>query len=76
MSEKAENRIAEDHYSIREAAAYLGLSMATIKYHVYVSGHLRPGRFAGVRVFTQDDLDEFARKKEAGEMQPGPKPKE
>ncbi len=51
-------------YSTAEAARYLSLSVATIKYHLYVAGDLKPDRkFAGRLVFTRQTLDRFNKQK-------------
>lgn len=48
-------------YSTQEAAAYLGLSVATIKYHLYHTHALEPDARIGASLcFTQDTLDRFA----------------
>lgn len=46
-------------YTTAEAARYLGISQATVKYHVHVAGNLRPHRLGNSLFFTQAQLDEF-----------------
>lgn len=46
-------------YSTREAAAYLGIGVSALKYHVYVAGNLTPRKVGHSLVFTQEQLDEF-----------------
>lgn len=51
-------------YGIREAAVYLGLSVSTLKYHIYQSGDLQADQVVGGRlIFTQETLDAFAANK-------------
>ena len=55
---------AQRLFSTADAASYLGLSIATVKYHVYQSGALRPDAKIGkTLVFTRSTLDEFAAQK-------------
>jgi hypothetical protein len=52
-----------DLLSPRQAAAYLGLSLPGIKYHIYTSRLLVPdGKFQGHLYFTRATLDAFRRK--------------
>jgi hypothetical protein len=46
-------------YSTREAADALGLTIGTVKHHVYKSGRLHPQLVANQWVFTEDDLRAF-----------------
>lgn len=47
-------------YSTRAAAKYLGISYATIKYHIYERGTLKGDLLTSrTMVFTQDELDAF-----------------
>ena len=47
-------------YSTVEAAEYLRLSVATVKYHLYVAKDLEADqKLAGRLVFTRDTLDQF-----------------
>jgi len=46
-------------YSTSEAATYLGLSVAAIKYHVHIARNIEPQRVGHSLVFTQEQLDEF-----------------
>lgn len=61
-------------FSLKEAAAYLGLKPETVKYHVYQSGYLKGQLVGKTLVFTQEELDHFkatvptpGRKKRDGE---------
>lgn len=55
-------------YGIKEAAHYLGLSVSSVKYHLYCSRDLLPDQVIGNRVlFTQKTLDTFS----ANKRQPG-----
>lgn len=54
----------EKLYSTAEAARYLGLSVATVKYHIYQAKDLSPDTTIGRNlVFTQATLDAFAANK-------------
>jgi len=47
-------------YSTAEAAAYLGLTIDGVKYHVYQSRRLRPDKKVGhALIFTRETLDRF-----------------
>lgn len=46
-------------YSTREFAEAAGISVQTVKHHVYRSGRLTPQTVAGQLVFTEDDLARF-----------------
>ena len=46
-------------YSLKEAAAYLGLKPETVRYHVYYSGYLKGQKVGHSLVFTQEELDRF-----------------
>lgn len=47
-------------YGIKEAAAYCGLAVRTLKYHIYESGELKADANVGHSlVFTQETLDAF-----------------
>lgn len=49
-------------YGIKEAAAYCGLAVRTLKYHIYESGELKADANVGHSlVFTQATLDAFLR---------------
>lgn len=50
-------------YTTREAADYLGLTVATIKYHVHKSGYLVGQLYGHTRLFTQEELDDFEKNK-------------
>lgn len=61
------------YYSTKEAAQYLKRSVATVKYHVYQSKHLKAINITGqALMFTKEDLDRFL----ADPPKPGPKPAE
>lgn len=49
-----------EHYTVKEAAEYLGLSDATVRYHIYQSKRLK-GELVSPRkrVFTRAELDAF-----------------
>lgn len=50
-------------YGTTDAAAYLGISVDTLKYHIYNKQHLAPDQTVGRElVFYQATLDEFKRK--------------
>ena len=44
--------------STREAAAYLGMPVATLKWHV-VKGHITPRKIGRTLIFTRAQLDAF-----------------
>lgn len=47
-------------YGTRKAAEYLGVSVPTIKYHLYVAKDLEPDTVVSGRlVFTKETLDHF-----------------
>jgi hypothetical protein len=49
------------------AAAYLGLSVASVKYHVHTAGDLHGIKVGPALAFTQEELDRFqAEKRPAG----------
>jgi excisionase family DNA binding protein len=49
-------------FTVREAAQYLGVSVRTIKYHIYESGDLAPDLQVGkTLVFRRETLDRFKR---------------
>jgi hypothetical protein len=53
-------RLPDERLSVRQAAAYLGLSLPGIKYHIYNSKLLVPdGKFEGRLYFTRPTLDAF-----------------
>ena len=50
-------------FSTAEAADYLGITVSTLKYHLYEKGHLRPDRVIGDNlVFYQETLDAYLRR--------------
>lgn len=51
--------MSEFLYSLKEAARYLGISVATVKYHVYKSGLLTGQVIGNTRIFTKSELDAF-----------------
>jgi hypothetical protein len=54
----------KDLFSTAEAAAYLGLSLATVKYHVHVMENLKPDAKVGpTLVFRRQTLDRFLKEK-------------
>jgi hypothetical protein len=54
----------KDLFSTAEAARYLGLSLATVKYHVHSMGNLKPDAKVGpTLVFRRATLDRFLREK-------------
>lgn len=46
-------------FTTAEAAEYIGKVEATVRYHVYNSGRLKPKLVKGELVFTQEQLDRF-----------------
>ena len=51
-------------YSTKEAAEYLGMTVAGIKYHLYVAKDLKPDKKIGqALVFLKSTLDEFKKRK-------------
>jgi hypothetical protein len=56
MSQKA-------FYSTAEAAEYLGLSVAALKYHIHVAENIKGHLIGNSLMFTQEQLDEFKRTK-------------
>jgi hypothetical protein len=52
-----------DRFTTRQAAVYLGLSVSTVRYHVYVRRNLRPGKFGPLLIFSRDELDAFTRER-------------
>jgi hypothetical protein len=51
-------------FSTAEAAAYLGLKPASLRYHIYVAKDLRPDFTVGrTFAFTRETLDKFAAEK-------------
>jgi hypothetical protein len=46
-------------FSTEEAAAYLGISVAALKYHVHIGKNLTPEKVGNSLVFTRPQLDHF-----------------
>jgi len=46
-------------YSTTDAAEYLNLSVAAIKYHIYVGRNIKPSLVGHSLVFTKEQLDQF-----------------
>jgi len=46
-------------YSTTEAAAYAGLSLSAMKYHIHTAKNIVPRKVGNSLVFTQEQLDEF-----------------
>lgn len=46
-------------YSTKEAAAYLGIAVSTMKKYVHVEKRIQGHKVGHSLVFTQDELDEF-----------------
>ncbi len=46
-------------YSTKEAAEYLDLTVATLKYHVHKAGNITPRKIGNSFVFTRAQLDQF-----------------
>ena len=47
-------------YGTEKAAEYLGMSLAALKYHIYVAHNISPHQKIGkALVFTQEQLNEF-----------------
>jgi hypothetical protein len=54
----------KDLFSTAEAARYLGLSLATVKYHIHTMGNLKPDAKVGpALVFRRTTLDRFLKEK-------------
>lgn len=47
-------------FGISTAAAYLGMSVQNLKYHVHVGGNIQPIRVGKSLVFSKEQLDDFA----------------
>ncbi len=54
---------AKNLFSIADAAEYLGIEEATVKYHVYTAENLSGQKIGRSRVFTKQELDDFAVRK-------------
>ncbi len=59
-------------FSTSGAAAYLGLAVITVKYHIYVAKDLHPQKVGRTLVFTQEELDAFKERKRPPGRPPGP----
>lgn len=46
-------------FGIQEAAEYIGISVAALKYHVHVSKTIKPRKIGHSLIFTQTQLDKF-----------------
>ena len=46
-------------YSTKQAAEYIGISLPTLKYHLYIAKNLSAPKVGNSLVFTQEMLDEF-----------------
>ena len=46
-------------YSTKTAAAYIGISVSAMKYHIHVAENIVPLKVGNSLVFTQAQLDEF-----------------
>lgn len=46
-------------YSTTEAAEYLGLSLAALKYHIHIAKNITGHLVGNSLVFTQEELDRF-----------------
>ena len=46
-------------YTPADAAEYLGISPSGVKYHLHVSGNLKPVRVGNILLLTQAELDRF-----------------
>ena len=57
-------------FSIQEAADYLGLSVASVKHHIYKVGDLHPDKTDPAVIFTRFELDRFK-----ATPRPGPGPR-
>jgi len=54
-------------FGISEAAKFLGLSVAGVRRHVYISGRLKPIKIGHSLVFTKEQLNKFiANRRKAG----------
>jgi hypothetical protein len=62
-------------YTVRQAAEYLGLTVPTIKHHIYVSHTLVPdGQIGHNVIFYQGTLDAWAATRRGPGRPPDPKP--
>jgi excisionase family DNA binding protein len=66
------DELRDQLFSTEEAAEYLGISVAALKYHVHVAGNIDPMKIGRSLVFTKEQLDTFQEEKRA----PGRPPKE
>lgn len=51
-------------YTVKQAAEYLDMSIANVKYHVYKSGRLTGSLIGHTLVFSKDELDKFKKSRE------------
>ena len=51
--------MSQEFYSTTEAARYLSLSVAALKYHIYQARAIHPIRVGHSFIFTQEQLDQF-----------------
>jgi excisionase family DNA binding protein len=59
-----------DRYLIAEAAAYLGVTVTTVRYHLYTAGDLHAEKVGNTLFFTKRELDRFR-----AESRPAGRPK-
>lgn len=55
--------MTEQLFSTKEAAEYLGVSVSTVRYHIYEIKTLKGQRVGNSLVFTKEVLDEFKKNK-------------
>ena len=61
-------------FSTKQAARYLGISVATMKYHIHVGKNIKPQIVGHGAVFTLEQLDEFKRnRRKPGQRKGGKK---
>ncbi len=51
--------MSQDYYGTNEAAEYLGVTVSSLKYHIFESKTLKPQKVGHSFIFTQTQLDEF-----------------
>jgi hypothetical protein len=48
-------------YNTQQAAEYLGFSISSIKYHVYIAKDIKAKMFGNSLMFTKNSLDRFSK---------------
>ena len=57
------DELRDELCSTEEAAEYLGMTVAAVKYHVHVAHNLNPMRIGRSLVYTREQLDRFKESK-------------